>query len=632
MPKYTYEGWQTYRKSEWFVRTVVDSDTGRIDIYISARPGKYPNEYPHFHYFVPDALGRGEIATWSVGKGRSGHQDLSGMEPWMQDFVVHAFTNMPEFSGENFSIANLQRNIARSQDYDQSLWNDAVEQSRALQELWKAGNISKSRYHEIRHELDDAFERLKQMRETQNREAETNYHSLNSLIAKALRNAETATDTRPVHEELRRIQAQIKQTRPLQKQHRDNLFQQVQLGFDTLTRRRREYEQEQARNYQALASTVDAAVRNAENATDTRSAFDNLRKVQQQISQTKVLAKKDRDQLRQRIQSGFDILNRRKREHIESQKRNYQSLRSTVDNALREAEHSQDTRAAFDILKKAQAQISQAKVLDRKDRDELRQRIQSGFDALNRRRKEREQKQADNYRQLLNDAKRAAYKTSSADLKELRTLSDELKQVQSNIRNTDLNPEQRQEINAAIQQGFDNLTRIRNQRAATQRQNKDNLSPRVRECELEASTTEDFRSARALLVQVSQEIREHDLLREDRESLKKRMDNAFSNLKHRQDQAFRRQREERKQQLYERAGKIRASIERLEESVRNDQSYLSELYNRYDAVRPGRREVEIKMGINEKMNRVRDRISDKNAKIRSMYQSANEIESKARSL
>jgi hypothetical protein len=480
MTKYTFEQWIDFRGSRWHVRVLFDDQTGRMDAFIGPRPGKYPYEYPHFHYFTPDALGKGEIAKWSLGKGPRGHDDYSEIPLWMQEFVSTLLRSLPALRGDDFSVANLQRELDKQGRYSRDLWDEAVEQSKALQELWNAGQISQANHDRVKRDLDGIFAQLNKWRDA--------------------------------------------------------------------------FKQESQRQYQALKVEIGRAVQQADSAQDTRSAFDDLKRLQSKVKETQSLGKKERDELFAALQQGFETLKRKREQRAKVQEQAFNGLKS--------------------------------------------------------------------------DAERAANAAGNSRGENTQQIRDSLKQIQGRIKDADLTREQRDAVRKIVQQGFDALEHWRKEREGKQMRNNQYLQRRVQECVYEARSTADFQATRTRLMAVSQEVRTEDLKKDDRDYLKRQVNEAFDTLSRRQKEAAEARQKQWREQQHQRIRETRARITQMEDSVRRDEENLSRQHDNYRRVRSGPREHEIKRSIDDRIRDIQQRISSKREKIRGLYDRVREMESK----
>ena len=377
------------------------------------------------------------------------------------------------------------------------------------------------------------------------------------------------------------------------------------------------------REIERFANEVSKAERHSRN--DWGKAVDFSKKVND-LSKQRKLSKTDAQKVRKSLDAIFEKLKRLQEEakkYHEECDANYRNLKSQIDKIIFNAKHvDPDVKKVFDDLKTMQEKLKETKALRKKERDELWDKLNTGFEAIG-------SKQDDHYHSIKKEVENAlgAAKVSGTDT---RAAFDTLKQTQAKLKQLSIKREQKDALWKQIQQGFDILEKKREDQKWERVRNKQSLESSVQNCVFQAKSSSDFRPTREELIRVSQQVRNTDLLREDRESFKSRLDDAFDTLKRRQEEAGKRKKSEWESRSYEKISRKREAISKIEDSIRRDEERLSELYRKYDDVRPGQKESEIKSRINTWMNETRSRISEKRAKTESIAREIRELESQLR--
>ena len=211
---------------------------------------------------------------------------------------------------------------------------------------------------------------------------------------------------------------------------------------------------------------------------------------------------------------------------------------------------------------------------------------------------------------------------------DIHLANEQIKQVQENIRIASLSKQSRDELKKLLQDGFDVVQQKRKMRETEQTQNENWLHKKIWECEVEVKAEPNFRLVRENLKKVAQQVREANLRREVRDNFKSRIDDAFKTLQDRQNRENRIKQEEYRVKLSQIVAQKRQTVERIEISIRNDEQYVSSLYDKYYNVRPGSKQIEIKFSIDNKISQTKQRIGEKREKIKQLYESIRELEYK----
>lgn len=351
----------------------------------------------------------------------------------------------------------------------------------------------------------------------------------------------------------------------------------------------------------------------------------NLSKQLNALSKEHRISRSEYETNRRELDTIFERLKGLRAKADAQNKQLYEALKEAASKAITEANNSQDMRRIKDELIRLQKEVRSASLM-RDNREELLKILQGGFEVVQRKQKQRIEEQRANYINLKQEVYKAVDQAKTAT--DTRLANDELKRAQGKLKATSLGKQERDELWNLLQQGFDAIKSKRDARLDEQVRNEQWLQKRVWDCELEAKTTADFRTTREKFKAVSQELRQKDLKREDREKLITRLNEAFRVLSERQDRERQNQQEAYKSKLRQTIQRKREGRDNLENSIRHDEQNLSRLYDQYRNVRSGPRELEIKRSIDSKITSVNQKINSKREKIRSINDEINELERK----
>ena len=214
-------------------------------------------------------------------------------------------------------------------------------------------------------------------------------------------------------------------------------------------------------NYLNLKKILDAGLANADKSAELREAKGYLIEVQNHFKGLQ-LRREDREELYNRLQEAFSIVNKK----IDDERldfeltalSNYADIKSDVDKAAGMASHSENTREAWDFLLTVQTRIKGAKLF-REQRDELYGKLQAAFEMIKTKREEErhvfEQEAQQNYSRLKALVEKGLIQAEEThEYKETREF---LKKIQSEFKGIKLVREQREELYSRLQTAFDIL-------------------------------------------------------------------------------------------------------------------------------------------------------------------------------
>ncbi len=428
-----------------------------------------------------------------------------------------------------------------------------------------------------------------------NRDAESlrNYQDLKRKLEETLHKVQKTSDLRQAKSMLIDIQNHFKGLK-LYREDREELYTKLQKAFAEVNQKineeRDNFENEAALNYFNLKAKVEEAMFLADHPKDIKETWDFLVEVQSMFKGIK-LRSEHREALYSKLQGAFEKVKALKTAghdtFMKEAEKNYSELKQKVENAESYALNSTDFRAAKDHLIGKQALLREA-VLAREQKDELFDRMNKAFDFVNDRIvHEKEQKQ--NYSQSrFGQLKQMLLEVSlqveqSNDFKSIR---ENLKTIQNQIREADLLREHRTELQELLQNHFDTLNSRqdaeRNEFLQDASENYNKLKGMIDKALYQAKESDKFKETREFLKSIQSEFKGIKLIKEEREELYSRLQSAFQILNERIDEYFRTKRKNWVVRMQFKLSEMFTEIETLKESLEDDNEVLSELETQLD--------------------------------------------------
>ena len=312
---------------------------------------------------------------------------------------------------------------------------------------------------------------------------------------------------------------------------------------------------------------------------------------------------------------------------------NYFNLREILEVGLENASHSGNLHEAKGFLIEVQSHFRGLK-LRREDREELYNKLQDAFSALNKKiedeRLDFELTALSNYADLKPDVEKASdLATNSQNTKETW---DFLIGVQNRIKGAKLVREQREELFGGLQEAF---TMIKLRREEEQRvfeeesqQNYIRLKALVEKGLIQAEETHEYKETREFLKKIQSEFKGIKMLHEQREELYSRLQTAFDILGKRLDDFFRYKKKNWEIKMQFTLSRISVDIYELQTSLEKDQTYLKELEDQLDIIVSAGKEKDILLGIQARIGSTRRSIEHKRQQITDLEIDKNELQNR----
>ena len=268
---------------------------------------------------------------------------------------------------------------------------------------------------------------------------------------------------------------------------------------------------------------------------------------------------------------------------------NYFNLREILEVGLENASHSGNLHEAKGFLIEVQSHFRGLK-LRREDREELYNKLQQAFTALNKKiedeRLDFELTALSNYADLKPDVEKASdLATNSQNTKEAW---DFLIEVQNRIKSAKLFREQREELFGGLQEAFTMIKLRREEEqqvfAEESQQNYIRLKALVEKGLIQAEETHEYKETREFLKKIQSDFKGIKMAREQREELYSRLQTAFDILGKRLDEFFRYKKKNWEVKMQFTLSRLSADIFELQETLNKEQSYLNELEDHLEII------------------------------------------------
>ncbi len=221
--------------------------------------------------------------------------------------------------------------------------------------------------------------------------------------------------------------------------------------------------------------------------------------------------------------------------------RNYHDLKSRLETALQKVNKTKDLREAKGYLIEVQGRFKGLK-LQREQREELYNRLQTAFEKINQEISEERQTFENeaqlNFFNLKTKVEEAQFLADHP--KDLKETWDFLIEVQSAFKGARLIREHREDLYNRLQSAFEKVKALQNaERTGFEKQaarNYPELEETIEDAVAFAMSTDDIRTAKDRLIRVQELFRETKLLKEQREELYQKLQEGFTYLKIRQEE------------------------------------------------------------------------------------------------
>ncbi|MCX6249758.1 MAG: hypothetical protein NTX61_03305 [Bacteroidetes bacterium] len=229
-----------------------------------------------------------------------------------------------------------------------------------VQALFKGLKLRREDREELYGKLQEAFlevnRQIDSERQSIENEATLNYRRLKNKTDHILNEVFSSTDYRHSKNLLMEIQNELRDTRLLREQ-KDELYKIIRESFDIVKgqqeEERNKFENEARQQYERLKVLVDSGLKQAEETNQYKETREYLKKIQSEFKGTRMVHEQ-REELYSRLQTAFEILNKRLDEFFHQKKKNWE-----VKMQYRISEHSSDVYELRETLKKDYASLDE---------------------------------------------------------------------------------------------------------------------------------------------------------------------------------------------------------------------------------------------------------------------------------
>lgn len=456
-----------------------------------------------------------------------------------------------------------------------------------------------------------------------------NYKIIKNQFDQALKKVNQTSDLHTAKGFLIEVQNSFKGLK-LVREDREELYSRLQDSFAEINKQiegeRNNFNNEAQLNYSIIKIKVEEALFLASNPRDFRETWDFLIEVQT-LFKGATLLREHRESLYAMLQQAFEkIKDFKETEKASFEKESalsYIQLNQIVENAISHASQNNDFRAAKDLLIKAQAELRSTR-FSKEKRDELFSKLQDAFTILNIRQEELSQKNIQEagkqYNLLIpraNDILTRA--NTSLEFHQLRT---DIKDLQTEIRESVILKEQRESLQNILQEAFEKLsTRQDHEKSSYEQEAQSNykhLKARVNDGLIQAEESNEYKETREYLKKIQGEFKGIKLFKEHREELYSRLQSAFEILNKRVDEFFLEKKKNWELRMQYKLSTLSTDIFELSESLKTDYENLQELEDHLIDIQSMGKETNTIIGLKARISSMRINVERKETRIKNM--------------
>ncbi|MEI7898580.1 MAG: hypothetical protein WCJ26_16205 [bacterium] len=299
---------------------------------------------------------------------------------------------------------------------------------------------------------------------------------------------------------------------------------------------------------------------------------------------------------------------------------NYANLKVILEEALLNAGRTDNLRDAKGFLIDAQSHFKGLK-LRHADREELYNRLQEAFSAVNKKIEEErlnfEYEALANYAELKPLVAEVSGKVVDSD--DLRESWDSLLAIQQRMKEAKLLRDHRDELYAGLQDAFGMIKLRREEARQVSGQeahlNYSRLKLLVEKGLQQAEETHEYKETREFLKKIQSEFRGIKMVPEQREELYSRLQTAFDILGRRLDDFFRHKKKNWEVKMQFTLSRFSADIYELQTGLEKDQDYLKELEDQMEIIVAAGKEREALAGLRARILSTQRSIEQKRKQI-----------------
>ncbi len=312
---------------------------------------------------------------------------------------LNELKNLKHRENSDFMAKEVDRAVDISKNHE-----NFKEAKNMLIEIQK--EFEKKYIHPESHEylwsvLQDAFTRLKKREKVffseQKKQWEENYKKLSSSLESAISNIKEDCDLYSVKSSLIKVQKSFKGL-SLERSKQQELWTKLQNSFEKLKKIENDFIEKNKENwdnnFRTLTEKLNEIDLEVNNKEYSRKIWDSLKAIQDSLK-IKPIGKENEEEVRNKIQSLFDILKlkqkKRNEEIAKLKEGGYDKLDRLTNRALNEASTNKNLEDVFEKLKAWQKNIFEAFYISKEEKNTLLEKINKAFE-IYKERKEKEKK------------------------------------------------------------------------------------------------------------------------------------------------------------------------------------------------------------------------------------------------
>ncbi len=414
------------------------------------------------------------------------------------------------------------------------------------------------------------------------------FRAIAGEIEKCLVEVETATYLKDARNKLLDVKNKVNTMFLLYDQHREELNNKIQSGFDVinsrLTKSKKQYELKSQENIQRIKPEIENVIKYSKETTNFKDAREKLIRIQSEVRNT-TLRKHDKDVFFKDIRNAFDELRIRQDEEREQYEmecsENFFRLKALIEHAVDFASKTEIFKNGRQKLIEAQHKIK-GHVLKKDKRDELYGMIRIAFDALNERqdieRAEFDRISSENYEKVNIIVDEAVEFAKCSEI--FKDAREALINAQNVIKEFPMKRVRRNELFGRIREVFNEINQRQNQERETFEsecsENYNKLVEKINIAVEDAENAPDFRVLRDNLIALQDEVKILRLKREQRNGLFKKIRQAFSIFDERRNEYREVMKVEKRDKLMSIIDNLNLKTDRINESIARDREMLEE--------------------------------------------------------
>lgn len=396
---------------------------------------------------------------------------------------------------------------------------------------------------------------------------------------------------REIKEQLIALQQKVKEA-SLPYELKKEINETLQNGFSKIHNLRQElqdaFEAEAMGNYYEIIDEVKDTVQFAINHHDAREAWDKLMELQNTLRPLKLL-RHHREEVVRLMNEAFDTL-KQKRGIVQQQQHQqsdsgFESLLNLSNTVLHQAQHEPDLQKAknaiFELL-----EVVKSTHLIKPHREEISKNIQEAFTWIDlRKSQEKDEKQAESARlkqEILSFIEQGRQMAETAT--EFNPVWDYLKNIQSQIRSSNLTKEHRDHLFTTVQQAFEILkSRQETFYNDLHKEAIDNykmLKEKVEKASKMAQSSLELKKAKDYVKSVQAEFKGLKLRKEEREELYQKISKAFDTISQRIDTHIATKKETTRLRSGYQISELEYSIAQIKQEIEKDHQMIESLEER----------------------------------------------------